>query len=125
MCIMYFTGHDLDHVQGAVYDVPRTPLEIALDEGFLDSVRVLLQAGAKMSWTKAQKLLDDPHKHYELDNGKTLADKIQALMSGVHSLKQMARCIVMSSLSDTTRIKDVDLLPVNDEIKDFLRYSDL
>lgn len=122
-------GHDLDHLRGAVYDCPRTPLEIALEEGFLETAVVLLRAGCSLPRIRGLQLLDEARKRYDLDRNEDLYESVRRSVCSITPLKVLARCRILRCLEkhdENNRNKLISQLPViDDSHKAYLSFDDL
>ena len=117
----------MDHLRGSVYDTPRNPLEITLEEGFLETSIILLDAGCKLPRIRALQLLDQGHQRYDLD--KSLYETVREAICSIAKLKRLCRRRILKSLEkhdDSIRNKLVEKLPViDDKLKAYLCFTDL
>ena len=114
-------------MQGSVYDHPRTPLEIALEEGFLDSAHILILAGSRITKQRALALLEDTQNRYgmETPSGQVFVESIKELLLKVSSLKVIARAAVLSLITDKRPNDIINKLPVEEKLQSFLQYNDV
>lgn len=112
-----FTGHNLDHIDGVVYESPRSPIEVAVEEGFFDSAEILLRAGCKVP-SKIQRLLGEAYEKFDVH--KDVVPILKALISQPSSLKQACRAKIVHSID--YQLHKIENLNVDEDVRKYLRY---